>query len=395
MTYWKLGLQITSPVHIGAGDAEIIGKNGYVLEKDGRNNLVYFVNETKFALWLNRHNQMELFTGRLMRGDRQFSLYFYFLDYCRNDRNKLRSLLQELVQDGVLTSPVVAEVTVGNSKDRKNSLNDIHRAMRDSEGRLYIPGSSFKGMLRTAILYGLIDKSPEKQRYWKEFAEGIRRSRGKAWEIKRASGDVAGRIEEELLIPKNAKGKHDMVNSLMRYIQVSDSTPCRKGSVIVQKADFGETEDRPHTISVWRECIVPGDEVFFTIGIDAEKTAALGISDGSDIKTVLKNFTEHQLDVLYDSWGDLKVYKTAEKEVDVFLGGGSGYLNKTITYGLAPNIDQGVEEVSRLMKALFSRGHHGQGERMSPHTLKLAKRTDGDQCMGMAKITTIEELKQI
>lgn len=50
MKYWKMKLTCQSPVHIGSGD--IYQKNQYVYEEDGKRAHIYFLNESKWAEFL-------------------------------------------------------------------------------------------------------------------------------------------------------------------------------------------------------------------------------------------------------------------------------------------------------------------------------------------------------
>ena len=162
-----------------------------------------------------------------------------------------------------------------------------------------------------------------------------------------------------------------MVNSCFRALTVGDSSTASKAGIIVQKADFGEKEDNPHTISLWRECMAPGDTVNFKLGIDSVGMKALGISDTKGLIQCLQDFVDFQCEL---------------------LGGGAGFLSKTVIYALAPDLKTGRDVVKRLMAEQFKRGHHNQGEHISPHTLKLAKRGNSYQVMGMCKLEVEEEL---
>lgn len=80
------------------------------------------------------------------------------------------------------------------------------------------------------------------------------------------------------------------------------------------------------------------------------------------------------------------------KKNDLILGGGTGYISKSIIYALAPSVEDGVYVVKKIMKEQFKKGHHDEGEDISPHTLKLAKMGNRYQIMGMCKLETVEEL---
>lgn len=72
----------------------------------------------------------------------------------------LKRLIRDLVDSGVLSKPETADVPY--SKNPRNALNDVHTFIKDSKGRMYIPGSSLKGAFRTAIIAAMIRKDRER-----------------------------------------------------------------------------------------------------------------------------------------------------------------------------------------------------------------------------------------
>ena len=59
MKYWKMKLTCQSPVHIGSGD--IYQKNQYVYEEDGKRAHIYFLNESKWAEFLENEKLLDSF----------------------------------------------------------------------------------------------------------------------------------------------------------------------------------------------------------------------------------------------------------------------------------------------------------------------------------------------
>ena len=95
--------------------------------------------------------------------------------------------------------------------------------------------------------------------------------------------------------------------------------------------------------------------------------------------------------MLWQSFGDTNEIQEMQ-HTDLLLGGGSGFLSKTVIYTLAPDVQSGLDVVKRLMAEQFKRGHHDQIEHITPHTLKFAKRGNSYQVMGMCKLEMEEEL---
>lgn len=386
MKYWKMKLTCQSPVHIGSGD--IYQKNQYVYEDDGKRAHIYFLNESKWAEFLEKEKLLDSFVSEIHRKFMHFSIYDFLNTYRRNScqQESLKGLMEKLIDDGVLSKPETADVPY--SKNSRNALNDIHTFIKDSKGRMYIPGSSLKGAFRTAILFAMIKKDRKKyDKYWNDIATAARSGKY----LKQNIGNVLDRLERELFIPIGEDRKQNMVNSYFRGLTVGDSTAATLPGIIVQKADLEETEERPHAISLWRECMAPGDMVTFTLGIDTKKMEKVEISDTKGIIRYLQDFVDFQCDLLWQSFGDTNEIQEMQ-HTDLLLGGGSGFLSKTVIYALAPDVQSGLDVVKRLMAEQFKRGHHDQREHISPHTLKLAKRGNSYQVMGMCKLEMEEEL---
>ena len=63
MKYWKMKLTCQSPVHIGSGD--IYQKNQYVYEEDGKRAHIYFLNESKWAEFLENEKLLDSFVSEI------------------------------------------------------------------------------------------------------------------------------------------------------------------------------------------------------------------------------------------------------------------------------------------------------------------------------------------
>lgn len=79
-----------------------------------------------------------------------FSLYDFLS--CHYPK-KINQVIQTLAKSGVLSNPETADVPYSK---KKNALNDIQTFIKNSGGRMYIPGSSLKGAFRTAIITAMI-----------------------------------------------------------------------------------------------------------------------------------------------------------------------------------------------------------------------------------------------
>lgn len=99
------------------------------------------------------------------------------------------------------------------------AMREIREAIRDAYGRPYIPGSSLKGALRTALLRGLTDKQTFQRQ---DFGPGG--DPGKAKE-------AASRLEKSLLGP-------DPNRDVLRAVHVSDSSPVSTAALTLQRVQM-------------------------------------------------------------------------------------------------------------------------------------------------------------
>ena len=393
MKYWEIKLTCSSPVHIGSG--HIYKKSEYICYTKNKKAYVHFLNETKWAEYLLKENLLETFVSELERNPLRLSIYEFLKKNA--DHQFIHHVIEDMIKKEICSHPVTADME--NTDDQRNTLNDIHGCIKDENGHMYIPGSSLKGAFRTAIFVKWLQEHKERYRKeWEKIVQEIEngmygekpsyvmRKIGKTGKI----GKIMEDMEREIFIIPDKEKKRNMTNSLLRGLSVSDTGPALKPGKIVQKADAGENGGR-HTISLWRECMMRGEEVFFTLGIDEKIMANLGVTDAESLIKCTQNFVDHQCDLLWDSLSGHDEIESMQ-DADLILGGGAGFLSKTVMYALAPTPQEGVRAVQKIMKKQFPRGRHGKGEQISPHTLKLAKMGRDYQVMGMCQLSVVKEL---
>ena len=81
------------------------------------------------------------------------------------------------------------------------------------------------------------------------------------------------------------------------------------------------------------------------------------------------------------------------KPADIRLGGGTGFLSKTVYYALAPKKDGQSVLAEFFDEVLFTRngGHHHKtkDDRLTPRTLKLARADDDRWILGLAAVKEV------
>jgi len=263
---------------------------------------------------------------------------------------------------------------------------DVFEFIKDTYGYPYVPGSSVKGMLRTAILASAIinDRSEYEGLY-----HGYKRL-----DIKRRN-TATDSIEKKLFerIPNNSKEPID----IMRYISVSDSKPLAiEALAFVTKYDkFSLKDDGSHKIrgdsegnqlNIYRECLKPGTVVELTLSIDDRINEYISI-DGDKLRSMLRQFTELYKSSLLDFYitaddglcqfihpDGLQAGKRCQnraigdtgyctdhkdnaqdknnvnnKQILCYIGGGVGFTSKTVINALFNDDKRRVNEVSRFL----------------------------------------------
>ena len=255
---YKLTLTAEGPVHIGDG-----GKYG---KKD------YFLTKQRTIAILDVPN----FVGKLDPDQLN--------DYCEFLKNDSRTGLQEYL-DRKKELGVVAQreqlytLNAQLTKTRRGSYQyfDIWRFVKDAHGCPYVPGSSIKGMLRTAILISLIER--DREAYEKLYNRGeVLKKR------QRADEDIQ---QKAFWVEQFDKDGDSVVNDVLRYLSVSDSDPLSVDDLVLAKKydKFSQKDDGRHKkklgkisgeeayyqgneLNIYRECLRPGTTIRTTLTVD-------------------------------------------------------------------------------------------------------------------------------
>lgn len=374
MHYWKVSLVCLSPVFVGSG--EKFKKSEYIYDK--RAGEVHFLDESGWIRFLGRHGIMEDFSNALLANPFHLNLFGYLSHQDRLCRQygSIGNIMHAMKQEEAILR---TEPYLGN---RDKGPGDIAGFVLDARGNPYIPGSSLKGAFRTAILaHHILQNRGAYSKDW----ENIRRAAGN----KRDMGKAMDNLEREAAIPLDKNGKRDMVKSYFRGLTVSDASLVNGGLCVVPKTDLGLHTFRTHEVSLFRETLKADSTLEFTLGLDDDASAMghFGIHNFKDFVDVLREFVKFQYEILkkpFESFATDELHDIkGAKNADLVLGGGAGYISKTLVYALAPNKEDAVYVVRKLMENMFKRGHHGWDTEISPHALKLAEVDGRNYLMGL------------
>lgn len=405
----KMCLKVVTPINIA--DGIVLGAKDYLY--DSRRQKVYFLNLHQWHMFIYKHMLLEKYES-----------------YLANFRDK-QSLLEWLRMQGydiddvrtVITSEAQATVNLMDS-ERKKTLNDISRHIQQPDGSLYVPGSSIKGVFRTAILYSLLQKRQDiKVKYWcyikqqVDIIEKLMEEERKPRElqimpysvIKKKKNQATKEIdkliaslESELLHTLRLKddkerniSNKNAVCSAMRGLQVSDTYASRNmQTAILQKVDggfdkFGKAS--PKKLPIFRECMLPEAELFFDVKIEKAVMNTIAINSVDDLLRATHSFFAAVTDLLQQAFG--KEYQEAFQGVaagNMFLGGNTGFLSKTLLAMLAPDKDTAQNTIKVLLDKSFKTHKHLLRDKViAPRTLKCTNYNGKLMLMGVAEVRQV------
>ena len=383
-------LTCISPIHTGSG--EKLKPFEYLYNSETHE--AAFLNPTKWIAFLDQRGLMDRFSNYVVKG--------------ASGIDNLRTwLLAQGITEDELESLIIrrAHADPLDTDGEKATLNEIICQTTLADGRPYIPGSSIKGALRTGILHGLIRLRPQLfHGRLQEFHTLLKNKK------KRDIDFLIGQIETQLLHTLKKEQKTPPWNatvSAMRGLRVSDAAcPADEtDSVILRKLDFttgmedGACENR---LSLFRESIPAGRRLRFTITVDPAMLRTLGIRSIDEIVGMVHAYTADGLRLQEKVFGrQYPALFAAAKNADALLGGGTGFLSKTLVYALADSDKEARDFIVDYLDQTFTEWdpitrqrvpahqHRAFDHAISPRTLKLARMDSEDWIMGLCSITEV------
>lgn len=253
---------------------------------------------------------------------------------------------------GIRISPEALRI-LSDRNTGQDAVRNISAFVRNGASDAYIPGSSIKGAIRTAILAFLVDG--------KGAAHNISR-------LERRTKDTS--VTKAL----NTVDFENETYSVMRAISVSDSAPVSDDNLtICQKIDV-HTDGSEKNLPIHRECIKPGVEISLRLNIDVPMFRTLTDKDPKEyITDVLTDFQKSYENIFRSKFNCDTPDYTGKCTV-MYLGGSVGFVSKTVTYPLLGE-REALRKVSRFMAESFRmHGHHmDEGKGISPHCLKCTE----------------------
>lgn len=378
----KMCLKVVTPINIS--DGIVLGAKDYLY--DSRRQKVFFLNLHQWHMFIYKHMLLEKYES-----------------YLANFRDK-QSLLEWLRMQGydiddvrtVITSEAQATVNLMDN-EKKKTLNDINRHIQQPDGSLYVPGSSIKGVFRTAILYSLLQKRQDiKVKYWRQIQEKISSNYFKPYrDFNKLISDLENELLHTLRLVDGDIHSNNAVYSAMRGLQVSDTYASRNmQTAILQKVDggfdkFGKAS--PKKLPIFRECMLPKAELFFDVKIEKAVMSTIGINTVDDLLKATHSFFAAVTDLLQQAFE--KECQEAFQGVaagNMFLGGNTGFLSKTLLAMLAPDKDTAKNTIKVLLDKSFKNHKHLLRDKIiAPRTLKCTNYNGKLMLMGVAEVRKV------
>ena len=268
----QLSLTIVSPTNIGG--PETLTTKDYMYNYDAGE--VYLLNNYEWFRFLACHNKLaefEIYMQNEMVRPNGRTMY----DWAKNTIGA-----SQLTKD--VLGPAIGSIMKSSiyNEGRKNSLNDITPQIRGANGEVYIPGSSIKGVIDSAIISHMLRNN-------KAFRSNVQRELRKVLDVyKRKNArslfkDIFKMVNQAIIkhihVLTNNEGKplKGILASAFRGISVSDAMPMSViQTEVLKKEDSCLDEDGTHAISVHRECILPNQKFSFTVTLDTAMTKEIG-----------------------------------------------------------------------------------------------------------------------
>ena len=302
---YTLRLTLKGPCFIGSGSS--VSKKEY--NYNSRRRTISFYDTDKLMNCIIENDLIDQFTGYMLGPDR--TLYDFFK--ANGGSAPFASALRYEVNCG--------DAIQGTGRQPAN----IQLFCRNSKGEIYIPGSSVKGMLRTAITASCILQNELKTPKPVLPEKNLNKN-----QIQKSGAASIKQLDTELFHQLKAKTDQmeNAVNSIFRGISISDSAPISdKNLILCRKLDQTPIGNQKE-INLVRECLRPGIEITFPMSIDSHLA---GNITSASIMEAIERFDEWYKDSVFDYYQKIPEIQPVPLHNHLFLGGGSGYQSKTVT----------------------------------------------------------------
>ncbi len=396
LEYKTYELTCVSPVHIGNG--EKLRAFEYLYDRSRQE--AYFLDESKWIRFLARHDLMDSFAGYLERTAKALKQKGPFSGQNVWEWLRGKDIPEDEIHSLVARTAQAATNTV--DPEGRGTLNDIVCQSALPDGCPYIPGSSIKGALRTALLHRIIRKDEKlRAKYWRNL-ESVKRDARNPRDFVRNMGRTSKDLEVEGLSRLDIRGERpsqrvtNEAKSALRGLLIGDAAPVDNGlqTVILQKIDATTKADKTGNtekgLPLFRECLPAGAKLRFQVTIDKSMMRTLGIDSMDAIWECAREFTQDSMRAQKEIFGAEYAGEFAEAaNAGLLLGGGVGFHAKSLIASLAPSPEAARAFIVDFLDQTFRNHKHATlDNRISPRTLKLTRDRNNSHIMGLCEVSS-------
>ena len=373
----QLSLTIVSPTNIG-GPEKLTTKD-YMYNYDAGE--VYLLNNYEWFRFLACHNKLaefETYMQNEMVRPNGRTMY----DWAKNTIGA-----SQLTKD--VLGPAIASIMKSSiyNEGRKNSLNDITPQIRGANGAVYIPGSSIKGVINSAIISHMLRRDARfraaVQQKLKELLYKYRDFQYDKRRFKREFNSILREVNKlidcniQVLFKNSEKRVNGILASAFRGVSVSDAMPIESiKTEVLKKEDTCLDEDGTHEISVHRECILPNQKFSFTVTLDTAMTKEIGITSVDQVLAILQEDFDATHKLLASKFKKVSpsIFKALEP-ANAYIGSNTGFIQKTIIMAAFTDDEKtGIDIIRAILDMNFEKAKHAtKDSSMAPRAMKLVK----------------------
>lgn len=366
-------LKILTPVHVGSG--EKLDKIRYIYNSNHQQAVV--IDEQKFIEFLHKKNLM--------------TSYLEYLRLHHKKEENSAPFNSWLKKEGISDAASVGQFkkyvlsTEGIDQTKKN-LNEIECCIKSVSGQPYLPGSSIKGAVRTAIGVHYL-AAHRREPVFRTIRGNIDRALGARYPKRNDLKHCSENLENQIFLNK------------IFGISIGDTEEMPMEQLcLVQKRDYSMEKKKQNTLSVYCESLKPGVKTRFTITVDRNKSIdRFDVQSPEDILPIL----EEMEDFLYGKkgiYGKLEAQQGFCPDVHpgyaaLILGKNTGFHSKTLLAALYEDPEERLRVSRQIMNALFQKHHHYKDLVASPPTVQIARYKDREQVNGFCEIALSGEKK--
>lgn len=364
--YYKVILKTKGPIHIGSGLK--LSKKEYI--HDRFNKKIIVPSFEKMYMDIRKRKLEAKFQEYILEESDYLYDWLNNNEFSENDYKRWTKY----------------EFDCRDSNINKRKRLEVSTFMKDAYEKPYIPGSTLKGLIRTALLsedilncdskYVNINRKIEEN--LREAKNGKRLLKAEAYSLETMRFNTLGR----------SKDKNDKANDIMSCIVISDSVPLNtKDLVLCQKIDVN-IEGKEKKLNLLRECIRPDTEIVFSMEILKDA----GIDD-KVIKEALNSLGK----LYFDRYVSKFPHHSPYEHSDIWIGGGVGFHSKTVINSLYNINNKSLYITDEILKKRIGENYnthkHNRNREIgvAPHILKMTKYGGRHYQMGLASIK-IEKL---